>query len=399
MALGLCHGETSKVGVIHRPRKATPPKVTLQPAAGSAYNGEDDPKDAGAPKMQRSEATTTIVSGETPLTDPRSLGVSVLFHGLIVLVCWLTILNVTLSSLTESGQTPMRAEIGPVDNRAEPGQVAGEGGGSPGEIGGLVRLPSTSPDDRNSMVATTQDPAEALLSEILPDVQPPGKELLEKSLPGPQTLGQGLIPGSGPGGGGGSGGGSGGGVGRGIGPGTQFFGARDHAHSFAYVIDCSGSMASHSSLEVAKRELLASLNQLPPDAEFSVVFYNMTAKDAHRPAGEQGPDGGDGRQQDADPSATGDRRAGRRHRPHAALCAALALRPEVIFFLTDADLMTNGDVNEILSEAGRIRIQAVEFGRGIEPGGANALATAGPTTGGAYLYIDVSKFPRNTAGY
>ena len=28
----------------------------------------------------------------------------------------------------------------------------------------------------------------------------------------------------------------------------EFFGARDHAHSFAYVIDCSGSMATRNSL-------------------------------------------------------------------------------------------------------------------------------------------------------
>ena len=65
----------------------------------------------------------------------------------------------------------------------------------------------------------------------------------------------------------------------------------------------------------------------------------------------------------------------------SALRAALALKPEVIFFLTDADLMTNGDVNEILAEAGTTRIQAVEFGRGINLG-ERPPATAGLTTGG-----------------
>ena len=35
-----------------------------------------------------------------------------------------------------------------------------------------------------------------------------------------------------------------------------------------------------------------------------------------------------------------------------ALREALKLKPEVIFFLTDADLMTNSDVNEILAEVG-----------------------------------------------
>ena len=48
-----------------------------------------------------------------------------------------------------------------------------------------------------------------------------------------------------------------------------------------------------------------------------------------------------------------------------ALRAALKIQPEVIFFLTDADLMTNGDVTELLAEARSTRIQAIEFGRGI----------------------------------
>ena len=52
----------------------------------------------------------------------------------------------------------------------------------------------------------------------------------------------------------------------------------------------------------------------------------------------------------------------------SALRTALALKPEVVFFLTDADLMTNGEVNEILAEAGATRIQAVEFGRGVNLG-------------------------------
>ena len=56
-----------------------------------------------------------------------------------------------------------------------------------------------------------------------------------------------------------------------------------------------------------------------------------------------------------------------------ALRTALGLKPEVIFFLTDAvDLMTNSDVNEILAEVGATRIQAVEFGRGTTLGQANA---------------------------
>src|SRR5262249_40690576 len=64
-----------------------------------------------------------------------------------------------------------------------------------------------------------------------------------------------------------------------------------------------------------------------------------------------------------------------------ALRTALALRPEVVFFLTDADLMTNGDVNEILSEIGTTRFQAVEFGHGPPIGPRTPLHRLPNTTG------------------
>ena len=338
------------------------------------------------------------MTGESPLTDLRSLASSVLFHSLLLLVLWLVVGINAVIPATESAAQPIRTEIGPVDNRADANTAAGEGGGSPGEIGGLSKVALTSPDARNS-VAASRDPADALLAEILPSSKPLGAETLQKALPGPQTIGQGLIPGSGSGGGGGSGGGSGGGVGRGVGPGTQFFGARDHAHSFAYVIDCSGSMATPNSLEIAKRELLASLNQLPPDAEFAVVFYNLLAKMLSDPQGHRGLMAATTSNKTRIQVQLAEIRPRRRHRPHVGPALALALKPEVIFFLTDADLMTNGDVNEILAEAGTTRIQAIEFGRGINLGERTPLRRLAPTTGGAYLYIDVSNFPRSDAGY
>ncbi len=332
--------------------------------------------------------------GETPLTDPRSLGSSALFHGLLLLLAWLAVLNAAMPVASDSSPRPIRAELGAVDNRADRPQVPGEGGGSPGAIGGVNKIPLSSPESRTSTAAESGDPADALLAEILPDSQARGPETLQRALPGPQTTGEGIIPGSGMGGGGGSGGGTGSGVGRGIGPGTQFFGARDHAHSFAYVIDCSGSMNSHNSLTVAKRELLSSLNQLPPDAEFTVIFYSLVAKMLSDTQGRRGmmsatsankvrvqtqlsaivPDGGTDHM--------------------AALSMAMALKPEVIFFLTDADLMTNGDVNKILADIGSTRIQAVEFGRGPPMNEKTPLHRLSNTTGGSYFYIDVSQFPR-----
>jgi hypothetical protein len=266
-------------------------------------------------------------------------------------------------------------------------------------MGALGTLPLVATEGNTAQEASRDPVADTLLAEILPSVQPKPDASRQHDLPGPQTTGQGLIPGSGSGGGGGVGGGSGGGAGRGIGPGTQFFGARDHAHSFAYVIDCSGSMATRNSLEVAKRELLASLSQLPPDVQFAVIFYNLQARMLTDPQGRRGlmaaTTSNKARVQTQLATIASD--GGTDHM--LALRAALGLKPEVIFFLTDADLMTNSDVNEILAEVGVTRIQAVEFGRGTTLGQQTPLGRLATTTGGSYLYIDVSKFPRSELGF
>ena len=163
------------------------------------------------------------------------------------------------------------------------------------------------------------DPAaDALLSEILPTTVQKPPEDLKRALPGPQTTGLGLVPGPGTGGGGGSGGGSGGGIGRGVpAPAPSSSAPSEHGRSFAYVIDCSGSMATRNCLEVAKRELLASLNQLPPDVRFSVIFYNLKPSVFTDPAGQEGlmpaTAGNKARVQAPAP----DDRPRRRHRPHA----------------------------------------------------------------------------------
>jgi len=82
-----------------------------------------------------------------------------------------------------------------------------------------------------------------------------------------------------------------------------------------------------------------------------------------------------------------------------ALRTALGLKPEVIFFLTNADLMTNNEVNEVLAEARGSRIQAVEFGCGTDLGMETPLRRLATTTGGTYRYIDVTSFPRSASGY
>ena len=330
----------------------------------------------------------------SPLTDPRSLGGSLAFHLLMILLASAAALGVALPSAEDERPKSLRGELDPVDNRAS--KDPDDGGGAPGPIGvdrlaeALTAVAPTPADQSAARPA----PADALLSEILPAAST-ASEAVQQSLPGPQTSDPALMGGA-SGGGGGVGTGTGGGVGRGTGPGTEFFGARENALSFAYVIDCSGSMASFGSLDVAKRELTNSLQQLPPDAKFGVIFYNLRPTTLSDPQGRRGlmsaTKANKSRLSHQLNQITPD--GGTEHIP--ALRAAFALRPEVIFFLTDADLMTNSDVATLLSEAGGIRIQAVEFRSGPDLGsGANPLHRLATSTGGTYRYIDVTKFARS----
>jgi hypothetical protein len=346
-----------------------------------------------------SRARARLDFGETPMTDPRSLGSSALVHLLLLLAASLIVMRVAMPGLSER-PTAIRGELEPVDNRADKGKVAGQGGGSPGEIGGLGSVAFVAPASGSDPRGPGLDPAaDALLNEILPSAVQKPTEVVERALPGPQTTGIGLVPGSATGGGGGSGGGSGGGHGRGIGPGTEFFGAREQGQSFAYVIDCSGSMATRNALEVAKRELLASLNQLPPDTRFGVIFYNLRARVFTDPNGQQGlmPATAANKTRVENQLKLISADGGTDHM--LALKTALGLKPEVVFFLTDADLITNNDVNEILADVRNSRIQAVEFGRGTDLGMQTPLRRMATTTGGTYRYIDVTKFPASAAGF
>ena len=133
------------------------------------------------------------------------------------------------------------------------------------------------------------------------------------------------------------------------------------------MIDCSGSMATRNSLDVAKREMLASINQLAPDAQFAVIFYNVQTRLLSDPLGRRGLMAATTANKVAcSTSSRPSRRSG--HRPHAGPARGAKLKPEVIFFLTDAESISNSDIDEILTEVGRTRVQCVEFGYGVPLG-------------------------------
>ncbi len=331
------------------------------------------------------EVSTGTRLRRSPLTDPRALVLSLVIHAILLVIASVLAFQVVVP-VGESG--PGRAltgELEATDNRAK-ADTSGGTGDPEGRAADLSAEPGIP-------APPTRDPAaDALLSEILPTRE--SAELTSQTLPGPSTSGLGMLNGTGSGDGAGQGGGAVGGGAKGAGPGTKFFGIGERGGSFAYVIDCSGSMTARGSLDVAKSELLASLGQLSTDARFAVVFYNFDAKVFTDPTGQAG-------MMAATPSNKGRVRTllsgiqpdgGTDHMQ--ALRAAFNLHPEVIFFLTDADMMTRQDVAELVAQAGKTRIQAVEFGQVNALGGSAPLKQLAKLTGGSYRYIDVNLFGR-----
>ncbi len=178
---------------------------------------------------------------------------------------------------------------------------------------------------------------------------------------------------------------------------TRFLGIRDKGTRFVYVLDRSASMYQHHALEVAKAELLTSLQHLDETQHFQVIFYNEAtprlltlggrnntmhrATDINKTLARQQivrvtPDGGT------------------RHYP--ALLKALSLDPEVIYFLTDADIntqITPADLDRLSSRnRGRCRIHAIKFGLGAELIPNHYVKRLATRNGGRYRYRDIKSF-------
>jgi hypothetical protein len=150
-------------------------------------------------------------------------------------------------------------------------------------------------------------------------------------------------------------------AGSGAGTGTEFFHIVTQAQTIVYVIDRSASMGLNGLLATAKRELLASLDRLPPTARFQVIVYNRIAEPLRI----------DGRTDLVFATAVNKQHVARllegihaeggtEHWP--ALKRALLLRPDAIFFLTDAaDLKAEQVRTATVLNHGRSVIHAIEL--------------------------------------
>ena len=94
-----------------------------------------------------------VLMSRSPLTDPRSLVSSFVFHGLLLGFASLVALSAVVPAVPEPPGT-LNGEIGPVDNRA-----IQQGGGSPGELGGEGLVEALPRADGMTPGGATRDPS------------------------------------------------------------------------------------------------------------------------------------------------------------------------------------------------------------------------------------------------
>lgn len=183
-------------------------------------------------------------------------------------------------------------------------------------------------------------------------------------------------------------------------PGAAFMGARDDGLKVVFVIDASGSMTSHSAMQVAKGALMSSLQALDERQQFLIIFYDdkphvIKLHDESKPtmsvASELNKTLARQKISGIQPGAGTD------HLP--ALEMALRMNPDVIFFLTDAlePPLWPKDLDRIKTvNGGRVRIHTIEFGQGPEMAAdgdlGNFLRKLARQNGGSYRYHDVTRF-------
>ncbi|MEN0110057.1 MAG: hypothetical protein AAF805_04990 [Planctomycetota bacterium] len=262
--------------------------------------------------------------------------------------------------------------------------------------------PPMTPDE----AAAPGTPADALAA------QPPATRRAPAARPRSTRLAA-LLPelwGSGDGGASGGAGGdsSGGEAGRGAGangpsrrlpPGVarvSVFGLPGEGRRFVYAFDRSISMRG-APLRAAKQELIASLEALGPTHEFQTLFFNTTVQAFDLTGGRNRIARGTEQNKDRAARFVGGVTAVGGTVRLDALRRALAMRPDVVFFLSDADdPMLRRDVRWVLERAigGGVVINAIEFGVGPSTGTRNFLVELADRTGGGHVYVDTTRLRR-----
>jgi hypothetical protein len=78
----------------------------------------------------------------------------------------------------------------------------------------------------------------------------------------------------------------------------------------------------------------------------------------------------------------------------SALRLGLSMRPDILFFLTDADRpqLSARDLQTASRLNGGTRVFAIELGKGDDPQGTSFLQALAEQSGGRYRYLDILKW-------
>jgi hypothetical protein len=181
---------------------------------------------------------------------------------------------------------------------------------------------------------------------------------------------------------------------------TGVFGIEGQGSKFVYVFDRSGSMQGFQGrpLAAAKRELIASLSDLESVHQFQIIFYNERPYvcNPHQNSSPRllyGTDADRNLAVDFVKAVVAD--GGTRHLE--ALKLAIGMRPDVIFFLTDADepRLTATELAKLrrLNQSAGASINSIEFGAGASTGNFNFLVQLARQNNGQHVYVDVTRLP------
>jgi len=181
---------------------------------------------------------------------------------------------------------------------------------------------------------------------------------------------------------------------------TSVFGAEGIGNKFVYVFDRSASTDGYQGrpLAAAKAQLLASLEDLEGIHQFQIIFYNERPL-IFNPAHPQPPRMlfGDAQTKRLAKNFVRAIVAAGGTKHVEALELALGMRPDVVFFLTDAGdpPLSSSQLADIRRQNARVgaTIHAIEFGVGPFQGSVNFLVLLAEQNGGQHVYVDVTRLP------
>ena len=178
---------------------------------------------------------------------------------------------------------------------------------------------------------------------------------------------------------------------------ARLFGVSGSGSRFVYVMDRSDSMNGFGGapLRSAKRVLIRSLNSLSPHQEFQIIFYNDNVKPFRLSGTPLRMVRGESKDLQRAQDYVESIRAfgGTKHK--GALLMALRMSPDVIFFLTDANIprLSRLELATIQDRAQRngTTIHAIEFGSQADGAANSFLRELAAMNNGQYQYVDVRR--------